>query len=122
MIAPHRTPSFARPYHVLDVGAPVGCMGWALRHSRLGAAECFVDKVCVTAEYRGRGIGNALVGRAETAARQRGCTTMSLYVRRNNRAVRLYERHGYVITHSFGGCFTQCATGTRDWYNMEKQL
>ncbi|XP_078618529.1 uncharacterized protein LOC144886053 isoform X2 [Branchiostoma floridae x Branchiostoma japonicum] len=98
------------------------CMGYALMNTNIGPTQCYVDTVGVDAEFRGKGIGKALMERADVEARQRGCKSLFLWVTQNNRAVRLYERQGYVITHSFGGWFTGWASGCRDWYNMEKNL
>ncbi|CAH1233464.1 Hypp751 [Branchiostoma lanceolatum] len=98
------------------------CMLFAFTDISIGAAECYVDTVGVDADYRGKGIGKALMERADSEARQRGCTSVFLWVKQSNRAVRLYERQGFVITHPFGTWFTGFATGCRDWYNMEKKL
>eukprot|EP00058_Branchiostoma_floridae_P013396 XP_002598884.1 hypothetical protein BRAFLDRAFT_90090 [Branchiostoma floridae] len=81
--------------------------------ARRRGCTCYVDTVGVDAEFRGKGIGKALMERADVEARQRGCKSVFLWVTQNNRAVRLYKRHGYVITHSFGGWFTGWASGCR---------
>jgi len=49
----------------------------------------------VLPEYRGRGIGQALLRAVEAAARERGCVKVTLEVQENNRRAReLYERAG----------------------------
>ncbi|XP_078618531.1 spermidine/spermine N(1)-acetyltransferase-like isoform X4 [Branchiostoma floridae x Branchiostoma japonicum] len=131
----HRSPQLWHRYYVaLYEGKLAGtmvikfhddklvCMGYALMNTNIGPTQCYVDTVGVDAEFRGKGIGKALMERADVEARQRGCKSLFLWVTQNNRAVRLYERQGYVITHSFGGWFTGWASGCRDWYNMEKNL
>ena len=51
----------------------------------------------VVEEYRGRGIGAALLATTLEAARQRGITRVELHVREHNtRAIRLYEKFGFV--------------------------
>lgn len=54
----------------------------------------FIEKIWVSADLRGQGIGGALVGRAETEARSRGCTNAWLDTF-NPRADNLYRRLGY---------------------------
>lgn len=54
--------------------------------------------LAVEEEFRGRGIGSALLSKAIEVAKQRGCNLVYLKVKRSNaRAVRLYERHGFVF-------------------------
>lgn len=54
--------------------------------------------VSVTAEWRGRGVGTALMRAAEDWARERGAERMILDLAANNRgAQRLYERLGYAV-------------------------
>lgn len=74
----------------------------------VGIATCFVGfstfaarplinvhDLSVLPEYRGRGIGQALLRAVEGAARERGCAKVTLEVQENNhRARRLYERAG----------------------------
>jgi ribosomal protein S18 acetylase RimI-like enzyme len=52
----------------------------------------------VLPEYRGRGIGTALMERLFALLRERGYRRTSLSVQQNNPAVRLYERLGYRVT------------------------
>jgi len=74
----------------------------------VGIATCFlgfstfaarplvnIHDLAVLPEYRGRGIGGALLRAVETAARDRGCVKLTLEVQENNeRARRVYERAG----------------------------
>lgn len=72
----------------------------------LGAAVLFFRKhskrarlysLATQPQARGQGVGSALLDAAEHAARRRGCTALRLEVQVDNtRAIRLYERIGYV--------------------------
>jgi ribosomal protein S18 acetylase RimI-like enzyme len=55
-----------------------------------------IHDLAVTADCRGRGVGEALVGAVERKARQMGCAKLTLEVRRDNAAAhRLYRRLGF---------------------------
>jgi GNAT superfamily N-acetyltransferase len=55
-----------------------------------------IHDVVVRAEWRGRGIGQALLAWAETRARELGCCKLTLEVlSANRRAMAAYERAGY---------------------------
>ncbi len=74
----------------------------------VGIATCFlgfstfaarplinIHDLSVLPEYRGRGIGKALLHAVEVAARERGCAKVTLEVQENNRRARqLYESAG----------------------------
>lgn len=74
-----------------------------------GAAVCFwgfstftarpvmnIHDLVVLPDYRGRGIGSALLGEAESRARAAGSSRLTLEVHDSNRdAKRLYERYGF---------------------------
>ena len=49
-------------------------------------------------QYRGQGIGTALMTRLFDALRERGYIRTSLSVQKDNPAVRFYRRLGYIIT------------------------
>jgi ribosomal protein S18 acetylase RimI-like enzyme len=56
-----------------------------------------IEDFSVDPEFRGRGIGTALLTYAETEAKEHGETRLGLAVGiENDRAVRFYERHGFV--------------------------
>jgi ribosomal protein S18 acetylase RimI-like enzyme len=75
----------------------------------VGIATCFlgfstfaarplvnVHDLAVLPEYRGRGIGRALLRAVERVARERGCAKLTLEVQENNRkARRVYETAGF---------------------------
>ncbi|XP_035693547.1 uncharacterized protein LOC118427733 isoform X1 [Branchiostoma floridae] len=101
------------------------CLRCCTSMEDISAGEGYVDRICVDANFRGKGIGKMLLDRADFDARRRGCTAIFLWVKQGNRAVHLYERQGYVITETANGifrCFMQCGVGSPDWCKMEKQL
>jgi ribosomal protein S18 acetylase RimI-like enzyme len=75
-------------------------VGWCdiLPIDRPTMAHVGVLGVAILAEYRGRGIGTALVRAALEKARNAGLTRIELTVREpNRRVVPLYEKFGFVI-------------------------
>lgn len=55
-----------------------------------------VHDLSVRAEYRGQGVGRALLNAVEQEARRRGCVKLTLEVLENNRrAIGLYESFGF---------------------------
>ena len=61
-----------------------------------GKPSAHLEVLAVAAEAEGKGIGGALIARAEQAAVNRGASSITLSVFRNNaRARRLYEKLGY---------------------------
>ncbi len=69
-----------------------------------------VQKLMVHSQYRRRGIGLALIGAIEKAARARGLTLLVLDVRGGDDAERLCKRCGYEYVGSIPG-FSQAASG-----------
>jgi GNAT superfamily N-acetyltransferase len=79
-------------------------------HRPVGIAVCFfgfstfqarpllnIHDLAVLREWRGRGVGRALLSAAEQHARRRGCCKLTLEVQDANRPARLlYERFGFV--------------------------
>jgi ribosomal protein S18 acetylase RimI-like enzyme len=63
-----------------------------------------VNSICVLEGARGRGVGRALMARAEAWARAEGAEELRLVVWAfNERAVRLYEELGYAVrAHAMG--------------------
>jgi GNAT superfamily N-acetyltransferase len=57
-----------------------------------------IAEMDVLAEHRGRGIGTAMLARAEEQARAQDYRLMALHTRTTNPARRLYERCGYEAT------------------------
>jgi ribosomal-protein-alanine N-acetyltransferase len=64
--------------------------------ARQGEPTAYIETIEVHPEWRGRGIGVELLGRAEGSARAAGASAIGLHVRVDNEtAIRLYEGHGY---------------------------
>lgn len=74
----------------------------------VGLANCFmafstfkakplvnIHDLCVHHDWRGKGIGVALLSAVADEASRRGCCKVTLEVRDDNPARRLYEREGY---------------------------
>ena len=87
------------------------------------ADEFVVDSLAVDPSSRGRGVGTALLRKAEERARSMGKRTMSLGVIGDNEgAIRLYERLGYRRTQTWNGYLVRLATGSAAVHRMEKPL
>jgi ribosomal protein S18 acetylase RimI-like enzyme len=86
----------------LGAGIPLGA-AWCRRFGTEGFPNYgFVDlatpilAIAVDEAHRGRGIGAALLAALADAARDAGAPALSLSVGGSNRALRLYERIGFV--------------------------
>lgn len=93
--APEAAPAMAEA-SATAAGVIVACVGWlpSSRAERSGWVE--LRKLYVARDYRRRGLASALVGRVESAARERGAPGVELWSdTRFLDAHRLYARHGY---------------------------
>jgi ribosomal protein S18 acetylase RimI-like enzyme len=92
-----------RPHRALIAqvdGAPAGFLLLldSLPDEVTGEDQSFVAYMAVEPELRARGVGAALLARAEDEARRAGVPYISLMVTEENAAARaLYERAGYVV-------------------------
>lgn len=69
-----------------------------------GMTHGFIYDIFVTEEYRGQGIGKALVEKAETYCRERGYPRILLMVSAENQsAIRLYTKTGFKTEHMYMG-------------------
>ncbi len=68
----------------------------------------------VLPEYRGRGVGSALLDGLLRTARAQGFAALSLGVETGNPALRIYERHGFVKLFDRGGSRTMKADLSAD--------
>ncbi|ELT94863.1 hypothetical protein CAPTEDRAFT_205365 [Capitella teleta] len=109
----------------------IGCCG-TIRLAALGImtnetvprGSCYVDHICVSSEFRGKGIGKLLLEKADNEALAHGCNKIYLFVASENRAKHLYERFGYHTTDS-NDCdcgLAYCIAGKRSFNRMEKSL
>jgi ribosomal protein S18 acetylase RimI-like enzyme len=57
----------------------------------------------VVSEFRGRGVGGALLQALIRTAKSQGFKTLSLGVEKDNPALQIYERHGFVRLFDTGG-------------------
>ena len=101
VIASHKAGGVFRPeaWWIADrQGRPAGCVLVNDDAAGPGAELVYVG---VVPEHRGSGIGDALLRRAITQAKQRGQRVITLAVDASNRfAVALYEARGFEQTHS----------------------
>ena len=67
--------------------------GFALSRGAADQEELLL--IAVDPDYRGRGVGSALLGRFVADARTRGSTRLFLEMREGNRAESLYRRYGF---------------------------
>lgn len=64
----------------------------------------YIDDFSVAAEYRSKGIGTALLCKAEEYASEISAHGAELHVESSNEgALRLYKRHGYTVSANEGG-------------------
>ena len=73
-------------------GVPLGYASYEL-HYRSSTTK--LHKLYVLPEAQGRGLGRALVGAVEAAAREAGDGVLRLDVNRDNAATRFYEHSGF---------------------------
>jgi GNAT superfamily N-acetyltransferase len=78
-------------------GRPAGCLlMWTLEDYFVHVRHAHVSVLAVTRDAEGRGVGGALMARAERWARERGHGRITLSVfEGNTRARALYERAGF---------------------------
>lgn len=61
----------------------------------------YVEDLCVDPAHAGRGVGSALMRRAEDCAREAGCYNIDLNVWAfNTKAIAFYEKNGYAVQRS----------------------
>lgn len=64
--------------------------------------EMYIADIAVEPGYQGKGIGKLLMKKAEDTALKKGCTAVSLNVRRDNlSAIKFYARLGYRCTQEW---------------------
>ncbi|WP_319531610.1 GNAT family N-acetyltransferase [uncultured Cohaesibacter sp.] len=89
-------------------------LGYAAILLRLGSSVARIYSLGVDPDAQGRGIGAQLIGGAEAIARENGCTSLSLEVRTDNdRAIKLYEKHGFELEAQLPAYYEDSADGVR---------
>jgi GNAT superfamily N-acetyltransferase len=95
----------------------IGYVAFALQ---LETARLFISKLYVLSQYRGRGLGRALIDWISSTARQHQINVMWLTVNKTNPAYRTYLHWGFVnkgsIVKDIGNGFVM------DDYQMEKSV
>lgn len=103
----------------LVAGGEARLAGYALVYFHTGTSLARLYSIAVDPAARGRGLGERLLAAAEDAARERGCVSMRLEIRRDNApALALYRRMGY---RKFG-VFADYYEDHMDALRMEKSL
>jgi len=75
---------------------PVGLANCFTAYSTFRAKPLInIHDLCVHHNWRGKGVGSILLDAVADEARLRGCCKVTLEVREDNPARRLYERNGY---------------------------
>ena len=94
-------------------GAAVGAAWWRFLPGGYGFVRADVPEVSVGVlpEHRGRGVGTELLRAMGTAAEADGLPGLSLSVERDNPAVRLYRRLGFVEVSGGEGALTMLRQG-----------
>lgn len=85
-----------------DSGAPIGAAWWTFLPADdpgfgFVASDVPELSVGVVVAWRGRGVGTAMLTSLLAHADERGPERVSLSVEPDNPALRLYERHGFVV-------------------------
>ena len=90
--------------YVAEDGQVVAFLSVEVHHDPVD--HIYLDDFSVTAAYRNRGIGSALICAAEDYAEQIGSRAVLLHVEKTNAsAMRFYERSGYSVFRDDGNRF-----------------
>ncbi len=86
-----------------DAGRVIACLQYTVIHglSRAGASRAQIEGVRVSADHRGRKLGESMMQSAIERARIDGCSLVQLTTdRTRENALRFYERLGFVASHN----------------------
>ena len=90
--------------YVAEDGQVVAFLSVEVHHDPVD--HIYLDDFSVTAAYRNKGIGSALIRAAEAYAEQIGSRAVILHVEKTNTsAMRFYERSGYAVFRDDGDRF-----------------
>ena len=71
-----------------------GLCGYSIRSE----SEGHVDELVILPQFQGKGIGSHVLALILDELRQKGITLVTLETHPENPALRLYERHGFIVT------------------------
>lgn len=92
------TYKIADPYDAGDLSGVPEVLHSIIELEALAAGAHFIQVASVFPEFRGKGVGAALLAKAEAIARAAGSTRLALLVESfNDGALRLYLRSGFVV-------------------------
>lgn len=82
----------------LDGKRPIGYLVLALGYSlEFGGRDAFIDEFFIAEEYRGKGLGKAVLAQAQKVAKRRQVKALHLEVtRHNDRVIGFYRKDGFV--------------------------
>ena len=96
-----------------------GLVGSAVIFHRIGSARARLYSIAVASTAQGEGIGGRLLAAAEQDAIARGCHSLYLEVRRDNKAaISLYHKQGYLLVNYLSNYYSD---GMGAW-RYEKSL
>jgi ribosomal protein S18 acetylase RimI-like enzyme len=111
------------PYERGDSGDLPAVFVPLLELEAAAAGSWYITIMSVYPEFRGRGLGSALLGEAESTARRAAAPQMSLIVEEANaRALKLYLRYGFVEWTRRPFIPFPGSTDTGDWILLSKQI
>jgi GNAT superfamily N-acetyltransferase len=108
-------PAHDLPLQLVVRDAAGAVIGGLLGNTKWG--WLFVDKLWISGDARGRGLGSRLLARAEAIARERGCTGVYLSTF-EHQARPFYEQRGYALFGTLDGF----PAATRQFYLCKRLL
>ncbi|WP_168203335.1 GNAT family N-acetyltransferase [Oceanispirochaeta crateris] len=110
-----------RKYGLLGIVKTI-LLGATFYH-KIKEGEAYIDTLGVAPKYRGKGVGTQLINFAESIARQKGLSRLSLLViYENPKAQKLYESCGFQVKSSHSHWWMKRSTGISGSYYMEKEI
>lgn len=89
----------------------------------LASSTWYINVLAVYAEFRGRGVGSALIGEAERLAREANASGLSLIMQDDNgEALRVYVRHGFETAAARPYVPFAAGASAKNWLLMTKPL